>query len=405
MISRTLRVMCQSRFNRNFLIVTAMMAAVIVFGCLYPFAFRQPADDIGPVHKILESWAEWHGRADFLSNILLYMPFGFFAVLASRSEAGAWRGIFFAVLAGSALSISVELIQYYDEGRTTAAIDAYSNILGSGLGAMAGSVIGGNSRWTLFREMSGRRVPALLLVAWLGYRLFPYLPVIDAHQYWAALQPVVRHPSLTAYDLFRDTAIWLTVGTLVEAVGGQRRFSHLFPLVAGAALVARLVIVGTPLSMAEIVGAGLAFAWLVLAGGTRLSAAVVALLLGAAVVDQRLEPFQFGATAGHFVWIPFLSFMRGSEADVVSFLQKSFLYGSLIWLPTEIGLRLSSSAALVAAALLITSWAESHLPNRSGEITDAVIAVMIAAVIGLMNSAEERKRASGGGKAAESRRS
>ena len=50
------------------------------------------------------------------------------------------------------------------------------------------------------------------------YRLYPYVPTIDLHKYWDALKPVVFHPRPTGYDLFRYTAIWLTIGSLIESV-------------------------------------------------------------------------------------------------------------------------------------------------------------------------------------------
>jgi hypothetical protein len=75
----------------------------------------------------------------------------------------------------------------------------------------------------------------------------------------------------------------------------------------------------------------------------------------------------------------------------MSFLEKTFLYGSLIWLLGETGLRLGTSAVLAATMLFTTSWVESYLPNRSAEITDALMALLIGAIIALMQT--ERRAA------------
>jgi hypothetical protein len=187
--------------------------------------------------------------------------------------------------------------------------------------------------------------------------------------------------------------MWLTVGVLVGAAFGRRRFRLPFPLLAGSVMAGEVLIARTPLSVAEIAGAGLAVAWLSLAGGTRLQIAIVALLLGVALVVERLEPFQFGTRSGDFEWIPFLSLVRGSESDVVSFLQKVFVYGSLVWLLVKAGLRLSSSAALLASVLFITNWAELYLPNRVASITDTLMAMAIAGIIAVMDSARLEKPA------------
>ena len=65
----------------------------------------------------------------------------------------------------------------------------------------------------------------------------------------------------------------------------------------------------------------------------------------------------------------------------MSFLEKAFLYGALIWLLARSGLGLRVSTILVAIMLFATSWAETCLPGRSAEITDALMAILIGAVI------------------------
>src|SRR5947207_5255786 len=62
-------------------IVTAGLAVIIAYGSLYPFEFSVPTAAPGPVQALLRTWANTPGRGDFLANVLLYMPLGFFAVL------------------------------------------------------------------------------------------------------------------------------------------------------------------------------------------------------------------------------------------------------------------------------------------------------------------------------------
>jgi hypothetical protein len=101
----------------------------------------------------------------------------------------------------------------------------------------------------------------------------------------------------------------------------------------------------------------------------------------------RLEPFQFETPTRAFSWTPFLSFINGStDVNVESFLEKVFYYGSLVWLTTETGVELRISAILVGAVLLITSGLEIYLPQRSAEVSDALIALIIASLIALANA-------------------
>jgi VanZ family protein len=375
----------EGRPRAGYLLAGAIIVAIIVYGSLYPFAFRRPAHGAGPLRTLLDSWAQMPRRGDFVANILFYMPIGFFVSLAGSRR--ALPAIALATLFGALLSSSMELAQYYVVERVTSAIDVYANVIGAALGATIGSLANRAGSRPVLGTIAANRVPWLLLGLWAGYRLFPYVPTIDLHKFWDALKPVVLYPSLNGQDLFRHTAIWLTIGALVEAIGGTRRAWILFPLFMTALITARMLIVGTVLSMAELAGAGAAFAvWIALAiGGPKLRVVLITLLLGAAVAAARLAPFRFTEHGRPFGWVPFHGFMHGSiEVNMMSFFEKAFLYGSLVWLLGRVGLHRGISVLLVVAMLFATSWAETRLAGRSGEITDAVIALIIGVILALM---------------------
>jgi VanZ family protein len=375
-------------FSRS--IALAVIVLVVVYGSLYPFAFRQPANGIGPISTLIKDWAQFPKRGDFISNVLLYLPLGFFGVLALAEKMRALPALGLAVVMGALLSTAMELAQYYVAGRVTAASDVYSDVIGTALGAAAAALSSGHLRWQPLRDIAANRVPAFLLAIWLGYRLFPYVPTIDLHKYWIALRPVLLNPIPTKYDLFRYTAVWLAIGVLAEALAGTRRAWLFFPLFTASVLAVKVLIVGKTLSAAELAGAGLALGlWLVLAAavGARLRVMVTALLFGASIVVERLVPFQFASHGRHFGWIPFLGLMHGSlELNIMSILEKAFLYGSLIWLLGKTGLRFWTSTVLVAIMLFATSWAETYLPGRSAEITDALSALLMGAIIASMET-------------------
>lgn len=77
----------------------------------------------------------------------------------------------------------MEVTQYFDYGRVTDASDVYSNTIGTLLGAIGGRLTGGGFRWPLLSDIASAPIPALLIVSWTGYRLFPYVPTIDLHKY------------------------------------------------------------------------------------------------------------------------------------------------------------------------------------------------------------------------------
>jgi VanZ family protein len=375
-------------------LVLAIVTIGIVFGSLYPFDFRVPTEGIGPFHTLVESWAERPGRGDFLVNILLYMPFGMFAMIAQQHRSSFFWWLLVVIVAGGALSAAMELSQYFDAGRVTSATDVYANLLGTAIGAVAGTMFRFNSRFLLIDEALSNPIPTVLVMTWAAYRLYPYEPTIDLHKYWNALKPLILSPSLSAYDLYRYTVIWLTLFALIAVIAGERRGRVLAALFAGGILIAKVLIIDATLSVAEIVSLALAlFLWPALAVSRRWRAALLVILLAGYVVAERLEPFNFLPSGRAFGWIPFASFLENGSLRVqmLSFFEKVFLYGSLLFLLTEAGLRLRLSALLVATCLLITSWLETHLPDRSAEITDAVMALLIAMIFALLRSDRPRR--------------
>ena len=327
------------------------------------------------------------GRGDVVANVLLYMPLGCFGILSLPRRMSIGLRILLIAIGGTILSLSMELIQYYDAGRVTAADDIYTNLLGTIVGGIGGIYLYRNWRVPLIPSISAKPIPAALIAAWVGYRLYPYVPTIDLHKYWNALKPVILYPTVAFADLFRHTTVWLTIFALISALVGPRRSIFLALLFCGCVLAARVLIVDTVLSVAEIAGAGIALClWpVMLLLSHRWRSAVLFVLLATVVVIGRLQPFQFQSVARDFGWVPFRSLMAGSIAvNVMSFCEKSFLYGSLLYLFTEAGGRLRTAVLIVGGTLFVTSFAQTYLPGRSAEITDPVMVLLLAGAFTLL---------------------
>ena len=379
-------------------LMTVIVAGLILYGSLYPFEFSVPADGVGPLQTLIDSIGRPPGRGNVVANVLLYLPFGCFFVL-SFAPVRRRAAVPLAVACGAAMSLFVELVQYYDVDRVTSFSDFYTNTLGSLLGGLAALAAGSQFRLRLVGETIAQPIPSLLIIAWLGYRLYPYVPTIDLHKYWRVLQPIISTSSITWYDVFGQTAIWLALYALIEAIVGGWRFVWLAPLFAMAVLGGEVVIIDTTLRSAEPVGAGIALAaWLALTTlPVRVRVGVVGAVLCAFVIALQLEPFEFQAMARGFDWVPFHGLMLVEpKAAALTLLEKFFLYGCAIFLlGAALGRRLPAVVA-VAAMAFVTSWLAMYLPQRSAEITDTVVALMIGLAFALLPSDRRKAPVRGG---------
>ncbi|MDA3922557.1 MAG: VanZ family protein [Salinisphaera sp.] len=365
----------------------------ILYGSLYPFEFRHAA-----VRDPLA--ALWATRAfsldhmgNLLGNILFYMPLGLFGVPALRTaiRAPAPRLLVIGVI-GAVLSISMELSQFWIVGRVSTFNDIYPNIAGALIGGLASIVITPRLERRGVGGLSSEPVAAALLLLFLAWRLFPYVPSLDLHQYWSAVKPILVSPHVTSWAIASYTVRWLVAAELVSQAA-RRASLALWPVVVVMAgvFLAKIVIVHNSLSASELVGAAMVLGvWSIPGPSTaygrpRWRTALVALALAVFIVCERLRPFEF-ATYGHdFGWMPFTSLLHGSMSiNSIALLEKSFLYGSLIWLLHRLGWPLISAGVAVALGLFITSLAETHLPGRSAEITDTLIALLMTAAFWLI---------------------
>lgn len=118
------------------------MAGVIACLSLYPFHFRIPPHQIGPLATLVLSLYRRPGLRDFVLNIAFYLPFGFFFRRGLRPRFHLADPLLLTGLAGGLFSLSMELAQYYDVGRVTSAADICANTLGTIIGAMMAQAIG-----------------------------------------------------------------------------------------------------------------------------------------------------------------------------------------------------------------------------------------------------------------------
>ncbi|MBZ5605842.1 MAG: VanZ family protein [Acidobacteriia bacterium] len=355
----------------RFGIVTAGVVVLIAYGSLFPFAFHACA----PSPATLLATPAILDRGDLLSNILFYMPLGFFAQRAwfgSRKRGASKWSVAATAVAGTALSFAMELTQFCAAGRVPSLGDVWANGAGTLLGAMAAVVAGD-------RLNAG----AMLAAFWVGSRTLPYFPSLHWSKYRDAIRPILHAPA-RPLEVFHYFGLWLAAAAVIDAVTGSRRARWILPALIGAVFAARVVIVDLSLTPGEVEGALAAvLAWNAIARAAWRDKAVAA-IFAIFIVEQALEPFRFLAVPRSFDWIPFYSFMLGPrEGASRVFLEKSFMYGSLTWLAARAGVPFSTAAIGATALVFAVRLAQVYLPGRSAEITDAIMVAMFAATLKL----------------------
>lgn len=300
-----------------------IVVGAIVYGSLYPFAFYDAGSFGADIAHLAGTWL-WppQSRGDLLANLLLYMPLGLTVALAFGRGRSRYFATALALAAGAVISCAVELAQFYDAGRVSTFSDAYLNIMGTLAGAAMAWA--GRARRFRFAWPSGAAATfaRFLLFAWLGWRLYPYVPTIDLHKYWRSVLQLASISEVPAFDYFRYAVRWLTLAFVVDVGLRPKHLARVLAPLIFCFFVAKILVIDQYVVPPDVVGAGLALlvSERFFRGCPSVAIPCTAALLMAVIVSGRVLPWQWDSVPHAFQWIPFYSFLHGSlQVNVISF--------------------------------------------------------------------------------------
>lgn len=157
-------------------------ALLIVYACLHPFTGWRPTGL--PLFDFLQApWPKYYRSADFVLNVLGFIPFGFVLAPALPAALGRSGSAIAATLLAATLSLSMEVAQNFLPTRVPSNIDLACNTLGALVGALAGArwghplfdESGWLHGWRSTRIMPGHLgdIGLILLGLWLLTQLTP----------------------------------------------------------------------------------------------------------------------------------------------------------------------------------------------------------------------------------------
>lgn len=371
--------------------IVLVIAALLIYGSLYPWEFHAARGPYGPIDALIHSWKFSLNRfelRDIAINIAIYMPFGaaVYLWLSSRSAAVRFAG---PILLAALLSTSIEITQLYDARRFTSSVDVATNIIGASLGmALATTVVKRGVAVAAIRIQQPGAV--LLLCCWLGAMLFPLIPDLSRTDLLHKLA-AFSSTRFAPVSFFAFLISWLVAARMLLAMLGAEGMDAVFPLL-GLVLPARFLVLGIQSGWEYWATFLLAwFAWKAFLARLNYRDAALGVLVACSVLATGLSPFHFAEEAQRFVWIPFRSvFSTARETGFPLFLNKAFLFGSAVWLFREAGLRFSYAAVGMALVLAALEIAQRYLPNHVAEITDPLLCLLMAWLLHRLHRARAR---------------
>jgi VanZ family protein len=187
---------------------------LIVYASLYPFVHWRD-QGISTWYFLIVPWPKYWTGFDVVSNVLGYVPLGFFLVLAALRSGRRLFAFRLAVLAGTSLSLAMESLQVYLPDRVPSNLDLVLNIAGTTFGASSAwslEKMGLLQRWSRFRSswfVEDARGALVLLALWPLALLFPTRVPLGLGQ-------VMQRLEIALTGLLADSPFlrWLPAGDL-----------------------------------------------------------------------------------------------------------------------------------------------------------------------------------------------
>jgi VanZ family protein len=311
---------------------------------------------------------------DVFVNVLIYIPLGACAYLALRGYGRRVLSLCGPVLLGITLSSVLEMAQLYFPPRNCSALDVLSNGLGAAIGvAVALSFHASLAR--PFPRPEDRGALALLL-CWIACELFPFFPVLGRTELARKLTVMASSPLLDPLILASSALAVFIAGRLIVKIGAVRVWPWLGAIVL--LVPAQMFIVTRQPVPSELLGAATGCALFAATRRYSLSNRMVAGAMLGLILARGLAPFTFRMESSAFNWIPFAGSLESQwQPAVLILLQKLFYYWAAIWALRAAGTRLLTATMVVASALGLTEAVQTHLPGRTPETTDPVMALLI----------------------------
>lgn len=393
-------------------------ALFLLYGSLYPFSGWTP-----PTSGVWDLWvmslSRRLSRSDLLTNLVLYVPFGFAAILGFGRRSRQGWAYACVVAVGAGLSGFVETAQAWLPTRVPSVVDFGLNVAGTAGGALLGGAVARTCYWEFgFCRLRERWLVADPLARWgvgaFGLwavsRLSPFVPSLDlgslragARPIWHVLRGGRAVDPMEAATYAAGLCGLAGLAALVVLPGRPRvRF---FASVVGAVLLLKVTVVTRTLTVEEVLGFFSAFVFLWGAVRVRRSAAAVMSVAGLALAFFLHQARPWSGLVGQGLeamnWVPF----GRSHLDIRDVAN----IADLTWpaLGAAVALRLGTGVGgrrwavvttlVVFAVALGMEWVQRWLPGRTPDVTGALLPALAWALpwtVGWVErNTNERRRA------------
>jgi len=397
--------MMDVRLQRTARVLWGVTTIFTVYATMIPFTFVSSTDVVREhlgqaLARSTISEIGQLSRADILQNVLLFVPFGLFAV-ASFPRARAAQSLATVVTTAAILSLMCESLQLMTVDRVSSLWDVYANVSGALFGGVLALVARELSPRVLSRPqpqalLTRSTLPLIATVALVCIAAWePFDVTLDVGTVWSKVKPFVTGTWIGWQPVTDELLTALRFGMLALLMasgagrGGvtpsrARRLAAGTGIVLGAALEgSQFLITSRSPSLQDVAAAttGALIGTMVWGWSAQLPrVGLLVVLTVLAAVPFYLQPFAIGAHYESMALIPFLAYYEFTTLQTVSHVIDLLLIYAPIGFAVQwdrgtsaVSIRVALVALLIAGPLELT---QGWIVGRFPDVTDIAMAVL-----------------------------
>lgn len=352
------------------------VGCLILYGSLYPFNFTTPAP--GELQRFLSDRRLYTSRGDTLDNILLFVPWGLFGMLAFGARWRVFGAMALTVGIGIVLAVGAQVLQVWLPSRSAAIADIVSNGIGIAVGVVAGRLLAPQPGGVV-QSWQQATLPAALLAGFVMAEWLPLVPGLDLQLVKNQLKSLLNGPPLSFGEVYARMAFGLLAGYLLAAISSVRWSLVLLPLLVVGVSAGKLLLYGAQLERSSVLGLfmGCVAWWAVAAQRPTRREALV--LLGTCVLYTlgALMPFQLRVEAAPVSWVPFAAMLKGSMLNNLrSLLASLVLFTGMLYVLSARSRKVVAASVVLAAWVAFIELVQTQIEGRTSDMTQPLLALM-----------------------------
>jgi VanZ family protein len=361
-------------------LLLAFITFLIIYGSLYPFNFIFQHIDKSLIAHLFSFSFGLSGITDLISNIVLFIPFGFICIKCFNAKTNTLTKITITLTVAFTLAFGIQVIQLLTPERIPSGSDATWNMVGCLIGMFLAKFKLPNTSYFQNIKHSSAIIPFTLACALLLYNLAPFVPSLDIQSLKNNLKALISVSNINVFWAFEKTVLWLVAFYFLNKTNISNHQSRVFIGLVFCILAIKLFLISGGGKLDHLIsGISALFIWFI--AKPLLNRKSMAFLLIMAIIVMNFEPFQLREQISSFLWMPFSGSLGGNLIlNIFAVSKKVLIYASLVWLISQSGLQIKKATLIVFGFVFIIEYLQIFFTSATPEITDSLL-VLITGII------------------------